>query len=127
MADDDRYSDVSIYDAVDGVYHRLTWKALSDRQQAEIATLSKWARIASDLDRCEHGRHEGDVCSSCRGPSVGNRLIGHGPIGHTMNGEHIFSPARSVRHEPDEWIVSGGRCSTNNAGRCPINPCISGQ
>lgn len=27
------------------------------------------------LDRCEHGRHEGDECSGCEGPSAGNPVM----------------------------------------------------
>lgn len=30
--------------------------------------------LVADLDRCEHGRHEGDVCSGCGGPSHGGVL-----------------------------------------------------
>lgn len=33
-----------------------------------------WHQLVLDLDRCEHGRHEGDVCGSCGGPSKGNPL-----------------------------------------------------
>lgn len=127
--DEERYSNVQAWDAVDGVMYRLTWKARAQQLEEEVRKLSKWANIASDLDRCEHGRHEGDVCggtSGCNGPSVGNRLIGHGPIGHTMNGSHIFSPPRSVRHDPDAWLVGGGRCSTNNGGQCPIGKVTNG-
>jgi hypothetical protein len=33
------------------------------------------ATFCSDLDRCEHGRHRGDVCGGCRGGvSLGNPL-----------------------------------------------------
>lgn len=38
----------------------------------------EWRRLVLDLDRCEHGRHEGDPCSGesgCNGPSKGNPLI----------------------------------------------------
>lgn len=118
----DQYSDVSVWDAVDGEYYRLTWKQLAEQQRTKINELSKWHAICVDLDRCEHGRHEGDVCSSCGGPSKGNLLIGHGPIGHNLSGEHIVSPPRSIRHDPDAWNVGGGRCSVNNGGKCPIGP-----
>ena len=120
--DGERYSNIQVWDAVDEVYYRLTWKALAQQREVEIAKLSKWQTICVDLDRCEHGRHEGDVCSSCDGPSKGNLLIGHAPIGHTMDGEHIYSPPRSTRYDPDAWRVGGGRCSVNNGGKCPIGP-----
>lgn len=41
----------------------------------EVSKLRAMATIVSDLDRCEHGRHEGDVCSSCGGPSKGNPCV----------------------------------------------------
>jgi hypothetical protein len=129
--DEERYSNVQAFDAIDGVYYRLTWKVRAAQLEDEVRKLSKWATIASDLDRCEHGRHEGDVCggvTGCNGPSVGNRLIGHGPIGHTMDGAHIFSPPRERRHDPDEWVVRGNeRCSTNNGGECPIGKVLNGS
>ncbi len=128
--DEERYSNVQAWDPEDGVYYRLSWKALAGQLDDKVRELSKWATIASDLDRCEHGRHEGDVCSGtsgCNGPSVGNRLIGHGPIGHTISGTHIFSPPRERRHDPDEWVVRGAeRCSTNNGGVCPIGKVLNG-
>jgi hypothetical protein len=128
--DEERYSNVQAWDAVDGVMYRLTWRQLAEQRAEEIQRLSKWATIASDLDRCEHGRHEGDVCSGlsgCNGPSVGNRLIGHGPIGHTISGAHIFFPPRFRRHDPDEWVVGNERCSTNNGGECPIGKVRNGS
>lgn len=53
---------------------RQTWRQMYDREQAERRKLSEYATIVADLDRCEHGRHEGDDCSSCDGPSKGNPL-----------------------------------------------------
>lgn len=124
-AEDERWSDTWAY--ADGERYRLTWRDVARRQREELQRLRKWATIAEDLDRCEHGRHEGDVCGSCNGRSVGNKLIGHGPIGHTMGGSHIFSPPRSIRHDPDAWLVGGGPCSVNNGGRCPINPTVCAE
>lgn len=38
-------------------------------------------KLAADLDRCEHGRHEGDVCANCGPPgSKGNPLWRMDPI-----------------------------------------------
>lgn len=67
-------------------------------------------RIFYDLDRCEHGRHEGDVCSGksgCNGPSKGNPHIKEGDvIGYTLHGTHqIVVPSAELRHVPEAWIV----------------------
>lgn len=63
------YSDTS----VNG--RRLTWKELAQRQREELMQLDVYRRFVTDLDRCPHGRHEGDICSGergCGGPSKGN-------------------------------------------------------
>ena len=53
--------------------------------------------ILSDLDRCEHGRHAGDVCggtAGCNGPSKGNPFLQMGQrIGTTISGVPIIVPA----------------------------------
>jgi hypothetical protein len=66
-------------------------------------------RILADLDRCEHGRHEGDICSGatgCNGPSKGNPLLVTGAvIGHTLHRSHrIIVPAPGHRHDPAAWL-----------------------
>ena len=65
-----------------------------------------FARMVSDLDRCEHGRHEGDVCGSCGGPSVGNLLLGD-PIGFTMGGKPYRMPPWRERFDPAAWLPEG--------------------
>lgn len=54
--------------------------------------LSAAADLLSDLDRCEHGRHRGDVCggvSGCNGPSHGNPFLEPGQrIGTTLHASH---------------------------------------
>lgn len=65
------------------------------------------ARLMRDLDRCEHGRHEGDICSSCGGPSKGGIIPTGTPIGFTMSGNPIVMPPRGQRHDPAAW--TGGR------------------
>lgn len=37
---------------------------------------TNWQALVFNLDRCEHGRHEGDLCSGCHGPSLGNPFMG---------------------------------------------------
>ncbi len=46
----------------------------------------------NDLDRCEHGRHSIDNCSSCPdGWSTGNKFLENGQrIGTTLYGDPIF-------------------------------------
>lgn len=82
--------------------------------------------LVNDLDRCEHGRHEGDVCSGvtgCNGPSLGNPLHDskrgrgdqriwdrldcrpHRLVGFTISAEPIIDPGRELRHDPAQWIA----------------------
>lgn len=62
------------------------------------------ARILADLDRCPHGRHEGDNCFGCGGPSVGNPHIRPGDvIGYGLDGVRIVMPARGDKHAPERW------------------------
>lgn len=119
--------------------HRLTWREESEQQRERISTLSEWYTIASNLDRCEHGRHEGDVCSSCGGPSKGNPLvvaavtrdvswdpmddgsvelaIANGPtlsvqagqVGYGLSGEPMVLPERERRNDPAAWFPGRDR------------------
>lgn len=90
-------------------------------------TVSSWAdkmsftaeTLLSDLDRCPHGRHMGDVCSGWRGPelfaggcrggvSLGNPLLPPGRIIGTnlSRGFMIRMPHdRNDRHDPRAWYV----------------------
>jgi hypothetical protein len=58
-----------------------------DELRERMYGLEQWRRLVSDLDRCPHGRHEGDTCAGWRGPglydggcrdgiSLGNPLLG---------------------------------------------------
>lgn len=97
---------------------RLTWREVAERQQTELHRLRRFAETLSDLNRCEHGRHEGDVCSECGGPSLGNPFMaaetswsGHDgvyrQIGFTLSGTPIVVPDRANAHDPDAWIDNG--------------------
>lgn len=70
--------------------------------------MTELAKLLADLDRCEHGRHEGDVCSGingCNGPSQGNPHIRTGDvIGYTIERQPIVMPKRGHRHDPAAWI-----------------------
>ncbi|WP_435218370.1 hypothetical protein [Streptomyces sp. bgisy034] len=68
----------------------------------------RWAHqlvaVLADLDRCEHGRHEGDACGSCGGTSLGNPLITRDRvIGYSHLGTPIVLPARDNKHDPAAW------------------------
>ncbi|MDT7847235.1 hypothetical protein [Streptomyces justiciae] len=60
--------------------------------------------VLADLDRCQHGRHEGDPCGSCGGVSTGNpcladgRVLGYGPYGNP-----IVLPGRDHKTDPAAW------------------------
>ncbi|MEV6547956.1 hypothetical protein AB0M57_04510 [Streptomyces sp. NPDC051597] len=66
-----------------------------------------WAALAADLDRCEHGRHEGDPCGPsgpCNGTSTGNPHLRPGTvIGYGRSGDPIVMPDRDDKHDPAAW------------------------
>ncbi|MGI5408688.1 hypothetical protein ACQEV9_18080 [Streptomyces chartreusis] len=73
------------------------------RQAPELWALAM-VRILSDLDRCQHGRHEGDPCADCGGPSHGNPYAGPGRvIGHSVYGAPIVLPTRDRKTDPAAW------------------------
>lgn len=83
---------------------RLTWREHADYLTDRLRTAEGLAGVLADLDRCEHGRHEGDVCSSCGGPSHGNPLIPPGgSIGFDLSARPIKPPARELRGDPEAW------------------------
>jgi hypothetical protein len=106
---------------------RQTWRWLYEQEHAYRIAESFMAGIARDLDRCEHGRHEGDVCSSCGGPSKGNplwdvdsvRLIDRFAesattstvpgrlIGFGLDGVPICVPERGADRSPESWYRRG--------------------
>jgi hypothetical protein len=77
----------------------------------------KWRRIISDLDRCPHGRHEGDTCAGWRGPglydggckdglSLGNPLFGAcAVLGIDYSSTRLIAvpEERADRVNPDAW------------------------
>ena len=80
------------------------------RLQEEKDRLQRLASLLMDLDRCEHGRHEEDVCSGasgCNGPSRGNPRFHAGDVlGFTLYGAPIVMPERGQRHDPDAWVAA---------------------
>ena len=99
--DDEEGHEMSTW-AIDG--EALTWKALHATEQQRCWDLNDWKVLVSDLDRCEHGRHQVDACSSCGGPSVGNLLLPAGTVlGHTMDARPIVQPDRQDRGRIEAW------------------------
>ena len=93
--------------AIAGIDHALTrtekpaTDTLAMRSLADTAGLVK---ILTDLDRCQHGRHEGDDCGSCGGPSKGNHHLPTGRvIGYGLRGDQIVMPDRDHKHDPAAW------------------------
>lgn len=95
---DDTYSNVGIGD------HRLTWRELCERQSEEIRRLNRFAKMIADLDRNDHGRHEGDADGF--GISDGNPYIREGEtFAYSIHGTHEYRmPPRGQRHDPEAWI-----------------------
>lgn len=66
-----------------------------------------WAALVADLDRCQHGRHEGDPCGpdgACTGTSAGNPYLRTGQtIGFGLRGDRIVMPDREHKHDPAAW------------------------
>jgi hypothetical protein len=68
--------------------------------------------ILTDLDRCQHGRHQGDPCGpndDCTGTSTGNPHLRPGSvIGYGLRGDHIVMPDRDHKHDPAAWRQQAG-------------------
>jgi hypothetical protein len=74
------------------------WKIV---RRADLIKMQDAVTLLSELDRCSHGRHRGDVCggaSGCNGPSVGNGYLSEGQrIGTTLSGHAITVPDQTAR------------------------------
>lgn len=97
---------------------QLTWQEAANHYREAADTARRYQSILFDLDRCEHGRHEGDVCSSCGGPSLGNpqldrtrivkgvsTLLPKRCIGFDLSARPIVVPMRDDPHTPEAWIA----------------------
>ncbi len=93
---------------VDKGGHRLSYvERLADAER-RASDASQLAAILTDLDRCEHGRHEGDICSGvsgCNGPSHGNPIAAqHGrQVGYNISRESVRVPDRWKLNDPEAW------------------------
>jgi hypothetical protein len=95
--------------------------ALARTEQPRVPTLDSrspdgpWAALVADLDRCQHGRHEGDACADCGGASPGNPLIGlNGVIGYDRHGHYIVLPDRDHKHDPAAWRTQAAPAKGGN-------------
>lgn len=71
-----------------------TWQQLYEREKAARQELEAYRSMVADLSRCEHGRHRGDMCSACGGPSHGNLLLAPGTVvGHNISGHPYTVPS----------------------------------
>ena len=93
--------------AIAGIEHDL---ARTDRPLPALDSQNSdgaWAALVADLDRCQHGRHQGDPCGpadACTGKSAGNPHLRPGQvIGYGLRGDYIVMPDREHKHDPAAW------------------------
>ncbi|MFC9736063.1 hypothetical protein ACFWG5_34540 [Streptomyces hydrogenans] len=95
--------------AIAGIEHALT---RTDRPAAvpeHSDSNCPWVWLISDLDRCEHGRHEGDDCgTTCGTRSKGNPHMKPGTvIGYSLRRGPIVMPHRDEKHTIAAWYEKG--------------------
>ncbi|MEV6854708.1 hypothetical protein AB0M89_12975 [Streptomyces microflavus] len=92
--------------AIHGIKHALARTEDTTDQDDD----SDWAYLVWDLDRCQHGRHQGDACGpddDCNGTSAGNPHLRPGAvIGYDMRRNPIVMPDRDHKHDPTAWRPS---------------------
>jgi len=82
--------------------------ALERNEQAP--GMARWRELAGvllDLDRCEHGRHEGDPCGMCGNLSTGNPHMPPGAVvGYSLRRGPIVMPHYyDDKHDPAAWVA----------------------
>lgn len=109
-----------LHDVLLPTAHRVVAGVLPDPQRTETdRRTTALAKILADLDRCPHGRHEGDTCAGWRvdrpdagcegGYSLGNPMLPTGSrAGTTLYGQPIYMPPRDRRHDPQAWTEEPG-------------------
>lgn len=94
---------------------------VTEREREEAAMGVAALKVLRDLDRCPHGRHQGDACAGWRGPktfdggcqggvSLGNPNLqpGETTLGYSLYANAYRVPLeRGDRHDPRNW--AGGR------------------
>lgn len=91
--------------AIAGIDHALTRTQSAVTETALMPPdAAKLIGILTDLDRCMHGRHQGDDCGSCDGPSRGNPHMRTGRvIGYGLRADEIVMPPPEAKHDPAAW------------------------
>lgn len=96
--------------AIAGIDHALKRTQLigtATAAKVPIEDTADLVKILADLDRCQHGRHQGDACGpadACTGTSAGNPHIRPGQvIGYGLRGDEIVMPDRDHKHDPAAW------------------------
>lgn len=88
-----------------------------DLELLEVSTANLWqVKLVSDLDRCPHGRHEGDTCGGWSGPGIYDGgcyggISAGGPkrptgaiVAYALDGRaNWIMPARADRSKPEAW------------------------
>lgn len=96
--------------AIQGIEHALLRTEPAVRSTPTLDSRSSdgpWAALVADLDRCMHGRHEGDDCGSCGIRSHGNPHLKTGTvIGYGLYGGAIVKPNREHKHDPAAWRLN---------------------
>lgn len=97
---DDHWSNLSIGG------NRLTWQEAAESYRERAVSAERLVTVLLDLDRCQHGRHEGDDCFGCAGRSRGNPLVGPSRhVGYTLSGQPIVLPGPGSKREAAAWTA----------------------
>jgi hypothetical protein len=99
--------------AIVGIEHALNrtqFVVTASAAKLPIEETADLVKILTDLDRCQHGRHQGDACGpadACTGTSAGNPHLRPGAvIGYSLRGDPIVMPDRDHKHDPAAWRPS---------------------
>lgn len=99
--------DPAVYSNVSIGGRRVTWRELAEHQERDIRRLRDFERMVLDLDRNEHGRHEGDADTGdpC-GVSHGGPHKTGDVLGYSLGGRWRYvMPEQGRRHDPEAWKV----------------------
>jgi len=97
---------------IDHALRRTQFIGTATAAKIPIEETADLVAILTDLDRCQHGRHQGDACGpadDCTGTSAGNPHIRAGQvIGYGLRGDRIVMPDRDHKHDPAAWRQRDG-------------------
>ncbi|MBO2461152.1 hypothetical protein [Actinomadura violacea] len=103
---------VAVHRASQGAAKLREFLTTQPPNESELRSL---AQIVADLDRCPHGRHEGDTCIGWTGPgtyqggceggiSLGNPHLQTGDhLGYAYSATPYLMPERDRRNDPEAW------------------------